>query len=754
MNLLRGALVGWACLAAPEAGAAGPDAAPPSEPDESGLEGLLAEPVLSAASRTAESASDAPGTTWIISGTDLRRFGIQSVEEAIRFLGHAMVSYEYDERLNAAFGARGYLSDNLGLHLAVLIDGNQAGGSAKTARGTEQYLMPIELVDHIEVIIGPGSVIYGNSAMLGVINVVTRSLASLDGTHVVAQVSGGTPADPWARDGSWGEAWGRAAAYGGERFQLRGDPFELTWHVAARWDRQEGRAVWRQVTGVDPYTSTPLAYTREDVFNRDFHSRIFAKATWGSWTFMSWVAYAQGTGTGPIEGTGGSSYVEPEYGFDATWTRRVADRGDLSLRGYAVVFDSRAVTVPDTIDTSNCLSLLGVAQCADTLHYVNFRPFFEPVLKWDWKRDGSQVTTLGAQAFIDGSVIITGTSALGGPQNQSDPVTVAPLPNAALYAQHIWRGAFGVLNAGVRGDLGYIGSAVSPRVAYSRALGESGTVKLVFSTGFRTPTITERYLEITNFLITNPDIRPEHVYSAEIDLAERLRLQNVQLSIFFTSWQGLISTRDVTVNGVSESQFANLRNVIGAGANLGWQGKAGPLDWGLSVNYAPGRVRLPASIVQLSDQELRDDHLQRSAIDQYGTSALGWVFLPTDGMPDFYATGHASVDLGGPLPRLSAAASLSSPRFRAGYTNDPVLLDPRNLDGPQLPWSLDLRGAIEKQIHPRLLLRLVVTGRTLNTVADPPRVGPGTEPFPSGGVGAALNLVAPLSAMLEVDGRL
>ena len=116
----------------------------------------------------AESASEAPATTWSISGTDLQRYGIQSVEEAIRFLGHGMTSYEYDQRLNAAFGARGYLSDNLGLHLAVLIDGNQAGGSAKTARGTQQYLIPIDSpIDHIELVLGPGSVIYGNSAMLG-----------------------------------------------------------------------------------------------------------------------------------------------------------------------------------------------------------------------------------------------------------------------------------------------------------------------------------------------------------------------------------------------------------------------------------------------------------------------------------------------------------------------------------------------------------------------------------------------------------
>src|SRR4051812_43817409 len=176
-------------------------------PDEAGLETLLAEPVVSAASRTAESASEAPGTTWTITGTDLKRYGIQSVEEAIRFLGHGMTSYEYDDRLNAAFGARGYLSDNIGLHLAVLIDGNQAGGSAKTARGSQQYMMPIELVDHLEVVLGPGSVIYGNSAMLGVINVVTRRGSSLEDTNAVFQASAGLPGDKWAKDISWGEAW-------------------------------------------------------------------------------------------------------------------------------------------------------------------------------------------------------------------------------------------------------------------------------------------------------------------------------------------------------------------------------------------------------------------------------------------------------------------------------------------------------------------------------------------------------------------
>lgn len=723
-------------------------------PDEAGLESLLSEPVVSAASRTAESTSDAPGTTWTITGTDLKRYGIQSVEEAIRFLGHGMISYEYDSRLNAAFGARGYLSDNIGLHIAVLIDGNQAGGSAKTARGTQQYMMPIELVDHIEIVLGPGSVVYGNSAMLGVINVVTRAGSSLDGTRVVVQGGGGTAGDKWAEDETWGELWGRAAVYGGTRFQLSGDPFDLAWHFAARWDRQQGRTIWRPKPNAQPYVDGLEAYDREDVFNRDIHSRLFARARWGKWSFLGSVALGYTTGTGPIEASGASSAFEPEYMLDATWSSHVGQRGDISLRAYMVVFDSSANLVPSKIDDAHCLQAVGLTPCYDTLHYVNFRPFLEPIFSWDWSQDGSHVTTLGGQLFIDGSVITSGAVSNDGSRVDYDEPIVAPLPNAAAYLQHIWRGRLATLNVGVRGDVGFIGWALSPRAAVSVSPWTGGTLKAVFSTGFRTASITERFLEIENFLTSNPDIQPEHVYSGEIDLAQRLGSQSLQAAVFASVWDGLITTRGIIVNGEQISQFANLRTVWSAGINLGIQGSTGPLDYALSVNYAPGRLRLPPDIAQRTDQQLKDQRLNRTALDRYGSSSFGSVFLPADGMPDFYATGRASLSLGAGLPRLSVAANLNSPRMRVNYASDVFLLDARNREGPLLPWSIDVRGALEAQPTERVGIRFTLTGRSLATVPTSVRVGDATAPLPSGGVGTSTNPVAPVSAMVELNVRM
>lgn len=724
-----------------------------SSEDEADFEKLLGQTVVSAASRTAESSADAPATTWIISGTDLRRYGIQSVEEAIRYLGHGMTSYEFDNRQNAAFGARGYLSDNLGLHIAVLIDGNQAGGSSRTARGTQQYMMPIELVDHIEVVIGPGSVIYGNSAMLGVINVVTRSASSLEGTNVLVQGSAGTPADEWAPNLSWGEAWARTAVFGTGKFQLGGDPFELVWHGAVRADRQQGRAVWRSRSGTDVFAEGTAAYDREDVFNRDFGARVFAKGAWRKWTFLGWTALGGGKGIGPIEGSGGSSYLEPEYGLDAKWSTQVSDRGDLSLRTYAVVFDTRVYTVPNVFDEAKCLDRVASARCADTIQYVSIKPYFEPLFAWDWKQDGSQVTTLGAQIFVDGSIITTGYAATDGPRTFTDDPIPAPIPNAAGYAQHIWRGESGSLNVGLRGDLGFFDRAVSPRVAYNRQVGE-GVLKFIFSTGFRTPVITERFLEIENFLAKNEAIKPERVYSAEIDLAQNIGIQNVQLSVFGAFWDQLITVRGINIDGVVLNQFQNAHQVVSAGVNAGWQGNSGPLDWGLSLNYAPGRRLLPRGITTFSDQELADARIQRAALDRYSSTAFGRVLLPADAMPDFYGTAQLSYSFGETLPRLSLAGHVNSPKARGNYSNNDTLVDPRNVDGPFLPWSVDVRGAVEVPATERVGLRLVMSARNLRTASSPTRVGDLTGPVPEGGIGTIMNPVAPLSAMLEVNFRL
>ena len=640
-----------------------------SVPDEAGLEGLLSETVGSSASKSAESESDAPATTWSISGTDLKRYGIQSIEEAIRFLGHAMTSYEYDARHDTAFGARGYNSDNLGQNIAVLIDGNQGGGSAKTARGTQPYLIPIELVDHIELVIGPGSVIYGNSAMLGVINVVTRKGSSLDGTprrrpgqRRHARRSLGRRISPGAR---CGRAPRPTAA---SRPSLGSDPFELAWHLGARWNRQEGRTIWHR-TG-DPYAD-PNVWTPEPVFNRDVETKLFGRATWGHWTFMGWVGVASQTGIGPIETGAASSTFEPEYVLDATYAKHISDRGDLSWRFYGVVFDSYAKLVPYQIDAAHCQAKVGVSNCYDTLHYVNFRPFVEPMFTWDWNADGSHVTTLGGQMFVDGSVI---TQGVGLRRREDRPRRAADRRAAPqhrrLRAAHLARPLRHPELRRARRP-GHHRPAVSPRIAYSKGVWEGGTIKALVSTGFRNPSITERFLEDRGL----PHRQPQHQAGDRAVRRGEPRPASRQPEPAGVGLRHLVERHHLhrhhaPADGTAINQFTNLRDIISAGVNVGWRGATGPVDWALSANYAPGRVKLPGDVASYSDQQLSDIRLYRQAVDRYGQSMFGSVLLPVGGMPDFYATGHVSYGFGEVLPRLSVAATINSPRLQVGVEYD------------------------------------------------------------------------------------
>jgi outer membrane receptor for ferrienterochelin and colicins len=154
---------------------------------EAALSALLEEPVVTTASQSAESASAAPAVSTSISAEDLRRYGIRSLDEAINYLSLGMIT---ENPLHSVdIGARGVLmTADFGNHVLLLIDGHmvneQWDGTAYFERG---LALPIELVDHIEVVLGPGSVLYGSNAMLGVINVITRRAKDWAGLHLGAE---------------------------------------------------------------------------------------------------------------------------------------------------------------------------------------------------------------------------------------------------------------------------------------------------------------------------------------------------------------------------------------------------------------------------------------------------------------------------------------------------------------------------------------------------------------------------------------
>lgn len=136
------------------------------------LEDLVRVQVYSA-SRHSEDISKAPSSVSIITAEDIRRYGWRTLGEALRSLRGFYIS---DNRQYTYLGVRGFMrpgDDNP--RILLLVDGHRLNDKIydTAAIGTE-FPLDLDLVDHIEVVRGPGSSLYGTNAIFGVINIITR----------------------------------------------------------------------------------------------------------------------------------------------------------------------------------------------------------------------------------------------------------------------------------------------------------------------------------------------------------------------------------------------------------------------------------------------------------------------------------------------------------------------------------------------------------------------------------------------------
>jgi vitamin B12 transporter len=122
-------------------------------------------------------------TVTVLRGDDLRAQGIRFVSEALRQVTGTQVVQSGSYGSATSLFLRGGESD----YVKVLVDGvavNQPGGTYDFASLTT------ENVDRIEILRGPGSVLYGSDAIAGVVQIFTRG--GQPGLALDAAGSGGT----------------------------------------------------------------------------------------------------------------------------------------------------------------------------------------------------------------------------------------------------------------------------------------------------------------------------------------------------------------------------------------------------------------------------------------------------------------------------------------------------------------------------------------------------------------------------------
>lgn len=161
----------------------------------------LANVRVSSVSKTTEALSDAAAAIYVISHDDIMRSGARSLPEILRLAPNLAVAQLTPT--NYIVTARGFnAADNAALSnkLLVLIDGRSVYTPMFGGVYWDMQEVAPEAVERIEVISGPGATLWGANAMNGVINIITRKSADLQGGSV--GLGGGNLG--WGADFSYG----------------------------------------------------------------------------------------------------------------------------------------------------------------------------------------------------------------------------------------------------------------------------------------------------------------------------------------------------------------------------------------------------------------------------------------------------------------------------------------------------------------------------------------------------------------------
>ncbi len=140
-----------------------------------GLEDLLKVEIDSVfgASGYKQSVTNAPASITIVTGEEIRRYGYRTLADVLR---NVPGFYVTSDRVGSYVGVRGFgPPGDYNSRILLLVDGHRVADTVDGGISLgRDFPIDLDLIDRMEVIRGPNSPIYIASALLGVINVISK----------------------------------------------------------------------------------------------------------------------------------------------------------------------------------------------------------------------------------------------------------------------------------------------------------------------------------------------------------------------------------------------------------------------------------------------------------------------------------------------------------------------------------------------------------------------------------------------------
>ena len=391
-----------------------------------------------------------------------------------------------------------------------------------------------EYVDHVEVLRGPGSVLYGSNAMGGVINVITKQ-ARQDGVRTTLSTQ-----------------------YGSYN----------TWQSSLTNTVRKGK-----------FSSlVSLGYDRTDGLQDNFdfkQSSLYAKIGYdmtSNWSIYADYSLMNFIGNDPIYAKLKDAESNDIYHQNVT-------RGEASVT-LSNRYGSHLGHQPSTNGAVRIYYSYGNHYIDDPNHfhslddrfgilaYQNFRPWkmATATIGFDFNTYTGKIPMSGGHAYGDGSR-----------PAQMQTISRKSITEYSPYVtlqQSLFNDVL-TLNGGLRmANSDRFGSHWLPQVGFAVHPGNDWTLKASLAKGYRNPSFREMYL----YAMANPKLNPERMMNYEVSVAKRFsRYLSMDVTAYFSEGSNMIQTISVaTADGGTTNRNMNTGSFINKGIEVSAQSH--PLD--------------------------------------------------------------------------------------------------------------------------------------------------------------------------------
>ncbi|MGB5147566.1 MAG: TonB-dependent receptor plug domain-containing protein, partial [Porticoccaceae bacterium] len=168
-------------------------------PEEELAELYGGEEFVRIATGVAQPVSKAPAVASIITADEIRAMGATDIDEVLEtvpglHVARSALGY------NSIYVFRGMYSD-VNPQVLMLVNGIPLTNLYVGDRNVAWAGMPVEAISRIEVVRGPGSAVYGADAFAGVINIITKAPAEMDGLSMGARAGSFDTQSGWLQYG-------------------------------------------------------------------------------------------------------------------------------------------------------------------------------------------------------------------------------------------------------------------------------------------------------------------------------------------------------------------------------------------------------------------------------------------------------------------------------------------------------------------------------------------------------------------------